>query len=321
MEIILPGYEIIEQQPGLSGMWRMVEICARVCYKSQDKMSDNIESAEDFVKRVLIHSDNYEKNHGAMLEHAAVYLKIEYSTVINDLKYAHLEDIVHKYKNNKYSKVHIEFIDNYHTVGYITTNLRVVYENGWMDDLKYWCEPTEHHEKRISVLFTVDRFTGEEFIRHRAASFGRESTRYVNFVRERFGHSIKFVLPPWLREHSVNPWDETTFRKACKVIGQNGDEDIFTDIDYWLFALYSAEYSYFKLVEKFKWHAQQARTVLSCAISSPLVKSAYVSDWKHFFNLRYFGITGSPHPQAKELAEPLYLEFVERNIIEKYNPE
>jgi thymidylate synthase (FAD) len=46
-----------------------------------------------------------------------------------------------------------------------------------------------------------------------------------------------------------------------------------------------------------------------------LIKTAFVSDWKHFFNLRAIGTTGAPHPQAKELAEPLMHDFIERGYI------
>lgn len=315
MELLLPGYKILEQQPGLDGMWRMAEICARVCYKSEDKMSDDITTAEAFVKRVLIHSDNHEKNHGAMLEHATVYLKCP-------------ENVYSKYINNKYSKVNYNKTGNYSDYGlyshelteyYVTTNLRVVYENDWMDDLQYFCEPTEYHEKRVTVLFTVDRFTGEEFIRHRVMSFGRESTRFVNYVRERFGMSINFILPPWLNnKEDIKPFDEDKFKYICNSICEN---EFVSEIDTWLFALYTSEWSYFRLVNEFKWSAQQARTVLPCAINSPLVMSGFVSDWKHFFNLRHFGVSGTPHPQASELATPLYNEFVEKKIINEYQPE
>lgn len=43
--------------------------------------------------------------------------------------------------------------------------------------------------------------------------------------------------------------------------------------------------------------------------------TGFINDWKHFFNLRYFGTTGAPHPQARELAEPLYHEFVARGYV------
>ena len=40
---------------------------------------------------------------------------------------------------------------------YVTMNYRHIVENGWLDDLQYLCEPTEHHEKRIGVRFICDR--------------------------------------------------------------------------------------------------------------------------------------------------------------------
>lgn len=39
----------------------------------------------------------------------------------------------------------------------ITTNLRVLVENDWLDDLKYICEPTEYHERRYTLKLTTDR--------------------------------------------------------------------------------------------------------------------------------------------------------------------
>ena len=76
-----------------------------------------------------------------------------------------------------------------------------------------------------------------------------------------------------------------------------------------------AEWSYCKLTDNFGWKAEQARTVLPCAINSPLIKTAFVSDWCHFFSLRALGTTGKPHPQAFELAQPLMEEFIERGYI------
>ena len=59
----------------------------------------------------------------------------------------------------------------------ITTNLRVLVENNWLDDLKYICEPTEYHEKRYTVHFTADAGVMREFFRHRVFSLAQESTR------------------------------------------------------------------------------------------------------------------------------------------------
>ena len=203
----------------------------------------------------------------------------------------------------------------------MTTNLRVLFENGWLSDLEnYLCEPTEHHERRYQVRFQVDRFTGEEFLRHRKASFNRESTRYVLFTKEKFGGgSIKYIVPVWIldRMDEVEAYKDWTISDFCRDVidVECGDSELASDIFVWEFALKACEWSYCKLTDNFGWRAEQARTVLPCAINSPLIKTAFVSDWCHFFSLRALGTTGKPHPQAFELAQPLMEEFIERGYI------
>lgn len=63
------------------------------------------------------------------------------------------------------------------------------------------------------------------------------------------------------------------------------------------------------------WTPQQARAILPNSLKTELVMTGFVDDWNHFFDLRARGTTGAPHPQAKELAEPLLTEFIKRNII------
>lgn len=79
-------------------------------------------------------------------------------------------------------------------------------------------------------------------------------------------------------------------------------------------SLVYSESSYFTLLEA-GWKPQQARTVLPNALKTELVMTGFVSDWQHFFDLRTLGTTGAPHPQAKELAEPLMKEFIARKYI------
>ena len=40
--------------------------------------------------------------------------------------------------------------------------------------------------------------------------------------------------------------------------------------------------------------------------------TGFASDWEHFFKLRD---AGSAHPQARELAHPLHMEFLRRGYI------
>lgn len=300
MEFLVASYEIVEQEPGLEGMYKAAEYPGRVCYGSQDKVAPG--TAEKFCNGLM------KSNHGAPLEHGTVYLKYSSGYYGNSLD---------KYRDNKYSK----YIKK-NGVSYVTTNLRVLFENGWMDDLKYWCEPTEFHEKRYQVRFQVDRFTGEEFLRHRVASFNRESTRYVLFTKEKFGGgSIKYIIPVWMldKQDEINLVKDCSISDFCQdVINHESGVGPMTDVVAWMFALKACEWSYCTLTNQFGWQAQQARTVLPCAINSPLIKTAFKSDWLHFFNLRAIGTTGKPHPQAHELAEPLMNEFIERGYINKY---
>lgn len=310
MEFLIAGYEIIEQEPGLEGMYKAAELPGRICYGSQDKMAPG--TAEKFCNGLM------KSNHGAPLEHGTVYLKApieEKYRFCDELgKTMYFDSILNHYENNNYSKVSYnkEYI-------YVTTNLRVLFENGWMDDLQYWCEPTEFHERRYQVRFQVDRFTGEEFLRHRVASFNRESTRYVLFTKEKFGNgSIKYIVPVWLLDKmdDINYYSEKSMREFCQeVIDIEDGAECMSDVFIWEFALKAAEWSYCKLCNVYDWKAEQARTVLPCAINSPLIKTAFVSDWCHFFSLRAKGTTGKPHPQAFELAQPLMEEFIERGYI------
>lgn len=109
-----------------------------------------------------------------MLEHGTVYLKTTDPNVVN--KYT--IDPKGYFSPYPYAKVNIPPSDHGVFTYYITTNYRFLLEKGWLDDLKYLCEPTEHHEKRITVRFTTDRGVSHEFVRHRVFSFAQESTRY-----------------------------------------------------------------------------------------------------------------------------------------------
>ena len=281
MRLIKPSFEIIEQQSGLDGLYKQIELAGRTCYKSEDKITEN--SAKEFVDRMT------KAGHWAMLEHGTVYLKFFWNGAVC----SHCAQIKHnklldKYCMNKYSKV------NYHGNDvFVTTNLRVLVENGWMDDLKYLCEPTEYHEKRICVKFICDRGILAEFTRHRVFSFSAESTRYCNYSKDKFNNEVTFILPPW-----INPDPEDI------------DNNTFADLQFREF-LKKAEKTYMTLLSE-GWKPQQARAVLPNSLKTELVMTGFVSDWKHFFDLRD---AGSAHPQAQELAKPLHEEFIKRNYI------
>ena len=164
MKLINSKVEILEPTGyTIDDIYKQIEIAGRTCYKSEDKITPT--SAKEFVDRMI------KSGHGAMLEHGTVYLTIPTKNRNSE-----------KYKRNHYSAVNIVSVDGINGRTFVTTNYRVLVENEWLDDLKYICEPTVFHEKRISVRWTCDRVTGESFLRHRVFSFARESTRRMTMA-------------------------------------------------------------------------------------------------------------------------------------------
>lgn len=295
MRIIKPSFEIWDQQEGLEGIYKQIERAGRVCYKSEDKITET--SAKEFVERMI------KSGHGAMLEHGTVYLRIPYGTMDDAGEFSN-EHIVARYMDNPYSIVNGNMEDDY---WYVTSNYRVIIENGWLGDLKHLCEPIEYHEKRVTIHFVCDRGVSHEFVRHRVFSFAQESTRYCNYSKDKFGNEVTFIEPCWLEDYN---YEGNTY--------YNG----------FLVALRAAEADYFDLMKKWEdripdkryktgfrnnpWTPQQARAVLPNALKTELVMTGFVSGWEHFFKLRD---AGNAHPQARELAHPLHMEFLRRNYL------
>ena len=286
MKLIKQSFEILDQQPGLEGIYRQIELSGRTCYKSEDKITEG--SAKEFVDRMI------KSGHGAMLEHGTVYLFIPWNEYYN-------KEANFRYFYNKYS-IHKRVID----VGvYITTNYRVLVENGWLDDLKYICEPAEYHEKRITVKFITDQGILREFTRHRVFSFAVESTRYCNYTKDKFSNEVTFIQPNWISDEDVKNYHMDLDYFTDK------DDNHITAINRFMSALKNAEYFYMELI-KLGWKPQQARNVLPLATKCDMVMTGFVSDWKHFFELRD---AASAHPQAQELAHSLHEIFIQKGLI------
>lgn len=70
MKIIKAGYEILtEISDGGIAELRHIEKIGRVCYKSEDKITEDGESAKKFVKMII------ERGHEAMIEHSSLSVK------------------------------------------------------------------------------------------------------------------------------------------------------------------------------------------------------------------------------------------------------
>ena len=283
MKLIESKVEVIEQQPGLEGMYKQVEWAGRHCYKSHDKITED--SAKEFVDRMI------KSKHGGVLEHGTVYLKIHAVSYFPDLE---------EFNTNPYTKV-FYFEEDW----YVTTNLRVLVENNWLDYLKYICEPTEHHEKRITARFTCDMGVGRELTRHRTLSFAQESTRYCNYGKSKFGEELTFIVPTWanIPEGRYTNWDGDWCDVEKLTILKKDENDA---TDQFLHLCDYAEKSYMLMLDR-GGKPQEARQVLPLGLKTEIVVTGFESDWEHFFSLRSpkYGAQGV-HPDMAKLADELY---------------
>lgn len=182
-----------------------------------------------------------------------------------------------------------------------------------------------------------------EFVRHRVFSFAQESTRYCNYSKDKFGNELTFIIPCWLDipegvayfhdgiNYRVGATMENPFGESVNFKAWVNKKSNYVEVHDYIQALDSAEEAYFRLMDKWEnrvtdrryitgfkgnpWTPQQARAVLPNSLKTELIVTGFTSDWNHFFDLRARGTTGAPHPQAKELAEPLMKEFIARKYI------
>lgn len=182
MKLIKQSFEFINQTDfSLVGIKKHIERCARVSYKSEDKITDT--SYEKFVN--MLES----RGHDRPLEFGTVYLDIPTKNLEPGAEYMRA---VGKYALNPWS-----IKEDFDGHACISTNYRVIKENHWESDLQYLCEPTEHHHARYTVHMILDRGVMDEFRTHVGLSHLAESTRYCNYSKDKFGNELTFIQPCW----------------------------------------------------------------------------------------------------------------------------
>lgn len=301
MKLIQPSVEIIPQEPGLEGIYKQIELGGRCCYNSYDKICEG--SAKKFIDTVLI-----PREHFSPCAHGTVYLTITCTT-------NNYYNIIEKYRNNFWSKV-IEIVDKDdrnaqglpYSWYYITTNYRVIIENHWENDLDYLCEPTKFHAKRVTTRWFTNIGVSREANRHATIlSICEQSTRYCNYSKDKFDNQIKISEPLFL-DKCTKSYDSTTIIQSYL---KDFKYDDATPIDYWIAACEFAEYCYMGMINSGAT-PQEARSVLPLSTQTEVYYTAFIDDWKHFFNLR---CSEAAHPDIKFLAKSLEQQFKEINLI------
>ena len=277
MKLIKQSFEILEQKDfTLVGIKKFIERCGRVCYKSEDKITDT--SYEKFVNMLE------RMDHARPLEFGTVHLKMNSS----DFNKIRSTLCLNKIYNDQWIK-HYYIGD----VTYVTTNYRYYLNilNIFPKVEKFFTdEDNEYYPKRYTVHMILDRGVMDEFRTHVGLSHLAESTRYCNYSKDKFGNEVTFIEPCWLNL----PTDYAVYS------GDNG-------FNYFMQALENAENWYLNSLKE-GLTPQQARSVLPLGIKSELISCGFEDAWENLF---YRRDAKDAHPMAQEIAKPMHEKFNE----------
>lgn len=308
IKVVEPSVEFWKQDGyTLDAIWKHIARCARVCYQSVPK--DNGEDDYSFLVRTLfrgvepkdINTKDLVKYHLSVCEHATVHLKYP----------AFMPRAVAqatRFTSNPYSrtKQHENYI-------YVTTNMRVLIEHNWMDELEFidTTPNCPYYIPRPTICFITDIGASRELNRHRVNSVSEESTRYCAYDKGKFGNGITVAKLPWIP--NVDPEDEghdytEGFFNDNEIFDNNVIEEQYTAnwnaIDWFFYGLQICDLVYRKTRE-LGWTAQQAREILPLNTKTQVVHTAFVDDWEHWIKLRANQVSGKVHPMITELAKQL----------------
>ena len=295
MKIVEPQVELWKQEPTLKGAWHQIARATRVCYQSKPREG---ESDEDFVNRVILKpatredgSIDFDKCHGAMLEHGTIYLIMP----------TYLIEHTSRYIANKYSKVVLFRINGGEYNTCITTNMRVILEHNWQEDLQFICAPIAH-VKRTTFSVITDIGVTRELNRHRTFSIAEQSTRYCTYSADKFGNEITYTSnSPFLECISD---DKSYFHELCENIVNNSYKSTWDAKHYYAFGLLASEFAYLGL-KKNKVPNDMARQVLNLNTKSQAIYTAFDDYWLHFIKLRADNVSGKVHPNMKIIADKI----------------
>lgn len=292
MRVINASVSEIQEQDIL----KKIELCGRICYKSENKITET--SCVDFVKMLI------NRQHLAMTEHAPLVLAVTQRMAVGILKLGHgtFLNVTMNTQEDRYlvsgsvRAWHTLFVnsDPHGLVDDVISRCESYMQMSLGKDLYSLLFPNAHKHAAdknylltqedvlnlpnlrpeeamahlyLTAHFICDRGVSHELVRHRPASFAQESTRYCNYARDTFGKEITLIDPEFTGPAHVK----------------------------WLKAMTLVEQTYFALLSD-GLPPQEARGVLPTDLKTEVVMTCNLREWQHVINLRYYGVTGAPHP-------------------------
>lgn len=238
--------------------------CARVCYASNN--NSNI-SDEQFCKNILIAN-----NHLSMFRHATIYCKynkndwnrytVDTFHLAQNINVIDLGDLYVIMNGQSY----LEFKRNN-----IAENLKI--DNHIVKDL-----PNELNEyKRLTFKVTTQISTSRELNRVSPNNIAERSTRYCNYSKDKFDNQICVCKPYY--------YDNLEIADQLAFVNRMSEY----------------EGNYLNRINR-GWKPEDAREFLPLCTATEVIYTYNVKEWRHIIDLRYYGITGKPHPNAKIIA-------------------
>ena len=291
MKVVKPSFEELR----IDDLYKKVELCGRVCYKSEDKITET--SSLNFVKKICVN------NHGSVLEHFAITLKVS-ERVYNELKshnipFFSFTNVTHPLVsfnlrafvtcyNGKLFEESLKPItkfmaDNYPDLFTFEGETDEVVEV--INDYSLLTKLERYTHQRISMKLVTDRGVTHELVRHRLASFSQESTRYCNYGKDKFGNEITVIEPCDLNEETLKVWEKS---------------------------MLEAEKSYFDMLNNGAT-PQVARSVLPNSLKTEICITATIEEWNLIFDLRCsFGA----HPDCRAIMIPVRDYFLMKGYLD-----
>lgn len=273
MKIIEPKVKLWQQGDDAKAH---VARCARVCYGRETGNDEAI------IKRLI------NDEHWSMFRHGTYYI------IANDRDKT-LKTIVINYANTIGFSYHYE-----KHVYYITVNGNWVLDHktpfGYISKYIVSIEDFRNTEIGFHMMrytFCVDTqiSTSRELNRVSPNSIAEKSTRYVY-------EDGSICRPHWLNGYDIFK-DITSHYIVYK------DRELDTDINHKVLTyIQSCDNSFtnYKYLVESELHRQDARGVLPLDTATRCIYTYSIREWRHIIDLRYYGTTGKPHPNAKIIA-------------------
>lgn len=326
MRFVESSVEFVPQEEGVEGMYKHMELSARTCYKTEDLIREG--TAHKIIDNVII-----PRGHTSVLEFGTVYLYRSFDS-INSMSDED-KHFVDKYSRDRYSRVRY-FASSMSIEWYITTTYRTIlqgdyddpiesikngFDKNWKDDLKYWSEPLEHHNKRYTYKFVMDRVGSQSVERHRGRfgfSYAQESTRYINYHRDKFDHQITCVLPAKFYD-LIDEWSKSVDSLTGESFEWIKDATLEQKLNFlrchdrgWVAyedGLDNCGKEYMYLTGEEGWKPEDARGVLPLDVRTEFMMCGYPEDWEMFLFRR---TDGHAHHQIQGIAKTLKEDFENR---------